>query len=687
MNTYVAIIDDTREEIAYVYDALEREHDLSPIYGDWTKGEDRQALIDTIFREPKCVVLLDIYFHGEEKGFEIYDTIMKKRADVPVLILTTREDYETFRRYNEIGAFDYITKGEPVNTVINRIRFASEDGTKYFDQFMRLVQSFSSEPEEAIYQIKQLFPQYANLTAYKRHNELLRKYLQRPFSEYLIPLTEVLSLMRENCFAIQKEDPADHHNLAELAILYLHFGETDAAVGILRTILPKLNPTAEITGEILNWLEKDHFRRYRNQLSAEELGRILIDDYETNYEGHLQLVDILRRRRHRLFEQAAAGLLSLMAEAWSVDREKILSRVTLEYFLRFGKEDPEKLIAKQDPSCQQRLAQFFKAVFAYSIRDEELYNTGLTSLCKFLFDAFNFGKASDHDNELSYSLLDEFLVGLYGAELQLDGAVTLVCELMGSLRLSDVKKMQSVLESIRSEHPSHWWEALQGFISHLRQTNSAKLRELICNNESYLLSILDPDSLTWIGNILDETLAPSTESQVFYVKSLELLLLQSQTENDLLEARSRVDILRRNGINIPAELEERFRGRITEIQRPLKLWDGQRVAVMGGRPDRELAYKEKLERAFGGQYEWFDSNEDKSLKRLSSSIQSGGVNIVIYITGWGSHKANDIVVPVVEQANKYSDSAQRVKLIRIPKERTGAGEVVDFIEQQVRKEK
>lgn len=682
LTTHVAIIDDAREEIAYVYDALELENRLSPIYGDWTKEDEKQALLDIIIHQANCVVLLDIFFHGEEKGLEIYQSIKQHRSDVPVLILTTRGDYETFKRYREI-AFSYITKGEPVNNIINRIKLATEEGAKYHAEFTRLAQLFVSEPEEAIYGIRELFQKYSNVAAYKRHNELLKKYLERPFSQYRIPLTEILSLMRQNCLAIQKEDPADRENLADLAIVYLHTGEKNEATKALKTIFAELSLSSATTNEIISWLEREHLRQFGSSPSAEWLSRQVIGNYATNHEGHLHFLEILRKYNDGLWEAGVVNWFQWIAKTWDRGDKKALAELTLDCFLLFGGKALWAVVDRQDADTKDRMVWLSEEVFRLAVHDIDIYNLGLVSLCKFVFDIRDFGVASELDNQLSYALLEEFLLGLYGLDEPLNGAVALVCELMARLRFSDVNKIHDVLRSIQTEHTALWWEAFQGFVAHLRQTHPEKLQDLIQRNIDYLLGTLKPDSLYWLGSVLDEAGGPPADSEPFYNRALELVLSRAKSENDLLEARAMIDTLKRNKIHSPNYLEDKFRSRIAEIQRPLKLWDGKRIAVMGGKPDREIAYKEKLEKAFGGQYEWYHPNQDRSLKRLASSVRSGGVDIVIYITGWGSHMPNDMVVPTIEEINKYSAGSHLINLIRVPREKTGAGEVVQFIQEHL----
>lgn len=685
MKTPVLIIDDVHEEVVAIEEAIGNEEGFSCIYADWAdKGE---TILETIRQNLHSVVLLDIFFRGIEEGENIYRAIKEVNPYIPILILTNNDDFPVFKKYSDMGAINYIYKNESVTRIINLIKYAAEEGVKYHEEFEQIERSYLVKPERAIYDLKLLLKKYKNRAAYKRQNELLKKYLERPFSQYRLPITEILFMIKQNSQFIHNEDPYDQQNLADMAFVHLHLGENAEALELFKSVFRNPNTSSVTIKQLISWVETQYLGENNQPPTAEWLGQQLIDNYPTNHESHLHFIDVLWDYNRNYWDEEVANWLLLVFDSWEQDNQNKLAENVIELFSNFGVRDIKAAISKLESIKSNKIYSLCEDVFGHAVNMENVrnevgfYAEGLLSLSKFIFEEKHFEELSEDDNNRYYSLLENFLLMLLDDPVP--GAITWGCGLLAKLRTTDVDKIQNILNEIQDHQPKAWRSAFESFFEYLRQTQPERLQHLVSNNQSHLLNILEPLSLIEISNILNEQPNVSSLSNVLYSKAVEKMFGGVISNKDLSIPEAIIETLKKSGTetHVWEPLEKRYKELIIEFAKMPKVWDGKRISIMGGKPERENSYKQKLENAFGGSYKWYHPSKENELHSLANSIKSGGVDILIYITGWGSHSPKNIVMPVIESQSNYKKISHYV----VPTDKVGSDEVRDFINEELKR--
>ncbi len=113
----VLIIDDDDDTLKLYGLALGRQH-----YEILTAHSGQEGL-EYAFREDPDVVLLDLMMPGMD-GYEVCRRLRSapKTADLPILILTNLSGASARQKAHELGADDFITKGEPLAHLDGRIK-------------------------------------------------------------------------------------------------------------------------------------------------------------------------------------------------------------------------------------------------------------------------------------------------------------------------------------------------------------------------------------------------------------------------------------------------------------------------------------------------------------------------------------------------------------------------------------
>ena len=117
------------------------------------------------------------------------------------------------------------------------------------------------------------------------------------------------------------------------------------------------------------------------------------------------------------------------------------------------------------------------------------------------------------------------------------------------------------------------------------------------------------------------------------------------------------------------------------VRVPLPL-DNMKIAIAGGHDD----YKENvklLQKIFGGEFIYW-GKEEKEMKNLSGAILSGGVNIVIYVTGFAPHSIGNIIKPAIEKYNETRKN--KVKLIMLPTSVRNISGVIAYLKRTLETE-
>lgn len=113
----VLIIDDDDDTLKLYGLALSRQH------YEILEAHSGQEGLECAFREEPDVVLLDLMMPGMD-GYEVCRRLRSapKTADLPILILTNLSGASARQKAHELGADDFITKGEPLGHLDGRIK-------------------------------------------------------------------------------------------------------------------------------------------------------------------------------------------------------------------------------------------------------------------------------------------------------------------------------------------------------------------------------------------------------------------------------------------------------------------------------------------------------------------------------------------------------------------------------------
>jgi two-component system alkaline phosphatase synthesis response regulator PhoP len=110
----ILVVDDEKQIVELVSAYLEREgYNVVPAY-------DGQSAIDLAFQKKPDLILLD-FMLPEINGFEVCRSIRKKAA-IPIIMLTARDEEMDKILCLEVGADDYITKPFSPREVLARVR-------------------------------------------------------------------------------------------------------------------------------------------------------------------------------------------------------------------------------------------------------------------------------------------------------------------------------------------------------------------------------------------------------------------------------------------------------------------------------------------------------------------------------------------------------------------------------------
>ncbi|MGC8827171.1 MAG: GGDEF domain-containing response regulator [Anaerolineae bacterium] len=113
----VLIIDDDDDTLKLYGLALGRQH------YEILEARSGQEGLEYAFREEPDVILLDLMMPGMD-GYEVCRRLRTapKTADLPILILTNLSGASARQKAHELGADDFITKGEPLGYLDGRIK-------------------------------------------------------------------------------------------------------------------------------------------------------------------------------------------------------------------------------------------------------------------------------------------------------------------------------------------------------------------------------------------------------------------------------------------------------------------------------------------------------------------------------------------------------------------------------------
>ena len=203
-NISILIVEDEPKIARFTQLELEHEGFRTSIEGNGRRAYER------IIQEDYDVVLLDVML-PEMDGFEICQKV-RELSDVPIIMLTARDDIEDKVNGLDIGADDYLTKPFAIKELLARIRLILR---------RKSVAQEKEEPRGEVLQVKNLkiIPaQYEVIVGNTKVSLTKKEY---DLLEYLVRNKRVVLTRQQILSNVWRYDSAADPNLADVYIRYL----------------------------------------------------------------------------------------------------------------------------------------------------------------------------------------------------------------------------------------------------------------------------------------------------------------------------------------------------------------------------------------------------------------------------------------------------------------------------------
>lgn len=203
-NISILIVEDEPKIARFTQLELEHEGFRTSIEGNGRRAYER------IIQEDYDVVLLDVML-PEMDGFEICQKV-RELSDVPIIMLTARDDIEDKVNGLDIGADDYITKPFAIKELLARIRLILR---------RKSVAQEKEEPKGEVLQVKNLkiIPaQYEVIVGNTKVSLTKKEY---DLLEYLVRNKRVVLTREQILSTVWGYDYAGDTNVVDVYIRYL----------------------------------------------------------------------------------------------------------------------------------------------------------------------------------------------------------------------------------------------------------------------------------------------------------------------------------------------------------------------------------------------------------------------------------------------------------------------------------
>ena len=203
-NISILIVEDEPKIARFTQLELEHEGFRTSIEGNGRRAYER------IIQEDYDVVLLDVML-PEMDGFEICQKV-RELSDVPIIMLTARDDIEDKVNGLDIGADDYLTKPFAIKELLARIRLILR---------RKSVAQEKEEPRGEVLQVKNLkiIPAQYEVIVGKTKVSLTKK--EYDLLEYLVRNKRVVLTREQILSTVWGYDYAGDTNVVDVYIRYL----------------------------------------------------------------------------------------------------------------------------------------------------------------------------------------------------------------------------------------------------------------------------------------------------------------------------------------------------------------------------------------------------------------------------------------------------------------------------------
>lgn len=670
----VAIIDDNYREIEQILDIIKSDtENYSYHYFDGSNPEEINSWVK-IQLDP--VVLLDLFFNGEELGESIFGGIKKVSRNIPIFIFSSASDLRTEQKYKDLGCYDYIVKNrvrkEDAQILLERIRRACEAGSRFNEAFEQCRKLWLSDQRGAILSLNDLLNSEGqqNLMALYELHDWLKVYLKKDLEELSIGLPIALSMLEQNCSkieAIQKDIPVDI--ILDKILSQIHLGKRTEASASLK----------EIVGFITHASQGKRFLGSLAALCSDDLSaeRMLgIIDMSPATDGYESILEWVYHYNKVLWNEAVTAYFSFWQKTENANSERIIALFDDDSYAQIKEADLFKYRSAG-------VIKFIFDMFAAKVKRGQEQESGdlscLYNCNRLLFETAYPDSDLPSDRDVVCNILNNFSSLLY---LNNEPAewVDFVDTCIVRIGTTSENVINDVLTRPGRE-PEQKRSLLYQIIRNLLNNNMKEMAIKLLNEQEHLICDLTSDNvfgqtrvnslggvqLYRFGELLSEVNEYEVASRYMShsVKSLFTDLsrpeLQKQKNDILLYVQQALKKLKEMGVDI-ALYEEQYKKLSSQNVRFSLPLDGKRCAIAGGHLDigKNL---ETLKERLGGDFTYYGINTT-DIRRMVNSIKSGGVDVVIYITGYSGH---DVGFTFLGELNEYNKKQHnKVELIQLP---------------------
>ena len=695
----IAIVDDVYSEIENIFDILKGNGECNVTY--FKNPHDPNLFSWIRDRQNPSVVLLDLVFDGQELGETLLESINQLSPDINVFVFTSRGNLTTKQKY--VGrCIDFIPKIsvgiQDGPALLQKIKQASESGFKFLKEFSRIREMCSYDEPKAILELDGLLQsqKYLNLMAFKELNVWIKRYLEKGLGSLSITVPHLLLALDRSCeklLQLQGDEQLDI--MLDKCFALVHMGrQTDAENLLKKMVGMGLNPK-EQGKRVLNLaVALSSFKNSRRSDARDIFALLDVNLPASEYEPVLEW---LHGYNLDLWNQAINDYFDYWRRCESIDAKRILSLFSersnasaIDANLLKGRSN--ELLILLYKTLQNGITGAVGGVY-----DDV---TALFNCCKYIFQNAQEEWSVISDCDSICKNLNELSSLFYINGLAVDW-IRFVDAQIANIGTTDVKVIRDVLSRTAKDDQERF-KNLHQLIGHLlRKGETGKALEIVKEHEAKMFGIVEEAlseapktvsaasfQLFRFGELFEEY-RDTGSAALYFEKAVKRFLIEasmpkfSKFRPDILYYINKaIAGLRKAGIDIGNYQADYARLTSNNVRISLPL-DGRKIAIAGNVGKEQEDYKEmvkELEKSFGGEFKYW-GKEAGDMRRLSSAISSGSIDIVTIATAFSRHLVSEIIAPAIERYNESQPN--KVKLITVPSGTRGISGFMQHLKSEI----
>lgn len=669
----IAIIDDNYREIEPIINILELE--VNKIEYSYKYFESpTEEFYNWVKTQINSVVLLDLFFNGKELGENIVNSIKNINNDIPIFIFTSTASLKVQDKYKGMGCYDYIVKNSikqddgPI--LLHRIKQASETGNIFDIAFKKIQNIWGSDQEGAILELNKLLSEnnILNLTALSQLQAWIKVYLKKGLEDMAIGIQCLLSILEENSKRIEALKQSDLlvDVMLDKALCYAHLNKNEIE-DLLKQIVPvdgaqgKRFINTIMTFCSLSLKKKPNF--------ADIFNVIKIDPSSKTYED---LLEWIYHYNKPLWNEAVLYYLNYWKNIEPTEKRRI--------FFLF---EESSHISEANISTKEHLEiiRFIYKTFLSEV--EQIDNNGKTDIellyhcCKFLFEKIEKEVTLIAEKDSFCKAMNKLSTALFLNNKPADW-IKFIDQQIVNIGVNDDKVISEILDRAdTNEKVNILYQILENLF---KEGGNETVATVLRTNESIISNTESSNyQLYRFGELLKDNQDMETASQ-FFDKAIKGFFIEiekpdaGKKRNDiLLYIQETIKKLKNMNKNV-SKYEIVYQKLSSDNVRVPLPFDNNKCAIAGGHDNIEKNLS-ILKNSLGGEWTFY-GNDISKIKNLANSIKTGGVNVVIYITGFGGHQIDGILIPAMKDK-------KNVKFFMLPKRITNIAGIVPEVKKRL----